>query len=1252
MNHSIARLILRAALPVIALAGVPGALNASPTDIAGAPLGTSSPTAVLPNLMFVLDDSGSMGWDFLPDNVSNSLTAKLRCVSSYCSLTSTTVQVGDPPYYAAQFNGQFYDPQITYSPGVNAEGSSLGAQGSPWTAVKVNPYTSASTINLITGFPETVYCKNSNDSPTDAVNCRRNGINTTSPFLYDSAATANGFPDGTVSGASNNFKHPRTRNGAPFFYTITPREHCSEASLVNCVLSTTPTGIYTVPAPVRYCGTAANAASVAAVSGTLSGAPKCQKKYSSTYRNLRYGNFTRTDILPATATYGGRPGRTDCATAPVCSYAEEMTNFANWYAYYRTRIQAMKTATGRAFLPIDDKYRVGFVTINPGSPVAASKYLKIDKFNTAHKGNWYTKLYATTTGSSTPLREALSRVGRHYAGVTTGINNGMPDDPIQYSCQQNFALLTTDGYWNGNAGVKLDGSSIGNQDNSNSGYSSRASGAFDGNLAGASNTLADVALYYYQTDLRTSGPVSEDNVPTTPKDPNPKQHMTTFTLGLGLDGLMDFRADYETANSGDFANIRSGASGCSWAAGTCNWPVPAADSPSALDDLWHAAVNGRGRYFSARDPNSLAYSLSSALAGMAVQIGAAAAAATSSPNITPSDRFIFSSTYRSVKWDGEVIAQLIDTSTGNVLPEATWTALAQLNARVSAASDTRAIHTFSAASPTKLKAFAWGGLSVAEQAYFSGKCAALTHCAGLTVAQKATANSGSNMVGFLRGQTQHHLAEYRDRENVLGDTVNGTPAYVKAPKFAFADAVTPDYPDFKSANAARQPVVYIAANDGMLHAFNGDTGAEMWAYVPRIVYPNLHKLAERDYASRHQYLVDGSPRSMDVFTGSAWKTILVGGLNLGGRGFYALDVTDPADPRGLWEFCADSALCAVSDTDLGFSFGNPVITKRPSDGKWVVLLTSGYNNISPGTGRGYLYVLDAWTGALLQKIDTGAGDTATPSGFAKISVWTANGNVDNTGLRAYGGDLLGNVWRFDLGASPASVMRIARLTDPSGKPQSVTTRPELGEVQGYPVLYIGTGRYLGVSDLSDPAALAPPEPYAYRNSVYGFKDTQSDLGILRASGLMVSQTINQSDPVTRLVSANPVDWTAKVGWYADLNPGNLSPGERVNLDPQLVLGTLVVVGNVPSTNPCTIGGESWLYQFNYATGSHVPTAPQQVVGNKIANALTVGNVIVRLPNGQLKGISTDAAGIKRTAGINVGGSVVSAKRVSWRELTR
>jgi type IV pilus assembly protein PilY1 len=1258
------------ALPAAALIAACAA-QADTTDISNTPLSSSASATVLPNLMFVLDDSGSMARDSMPDQVNDSTSCKV-CTSTTatsCNVAGTSCDLGHPPYYAAQFNTLYYNPQIHYQPGVNSFGASLG-NATP-TAALSDPYTSRSAKNLVTTWTETVWCDTSSRTDAellDPVKCKRNGIHTPNPWVYNTLTTAGnntapfsgGFPVAAGS-TTNSFRNPRTLLTNPHFYEITAREYCTDKQLTTC--SATPTDSFIEPAPVRWCRNATGPNSAETTTVVTGGPPHCQSKVNSTYKFPRLGNIKRTDIVPATPSYPRAATRTDCtgAIGPTgCSYAEELQNFANWYSYYRTRMQMIKSAAGRAFLPIDNRYRVGFLTINPDR-IFSNKYLKIAPFDSTQKQSWYSKFYSQTPGGGTPLREALARVGRHFAGVQTGINSGMPDDPVQYSCQQNFAILTTDGYWNGNAGQTTTGGAIGNQDNTDSGNSTRAAGAFDGNLAGASDTLADVAMYYYKTDLRGTGSigslgadVSKNNVPTSSKDTAAHQHMTTFSLGI-VDGLMTYRPDYETADTGDFKKIRNGdPSGCSWASGPCNWPIPAADSLSALDDLWHAAVNGRGTFYQAKDPNSVADGLSSALAGLNATTAAAAASATSSPNITPTDRSIFSSTYTTAEWSGQVVAQDIDPATGNVDPAIKWSAQSLLDAKVTATTDTRTIYIFdSTVATTKRKSFAWADMTAAEQAHFSNKCVPtsnLSQCIVLTAPQLVLANDGQNMVNFLRGQTQHEGGVYRDRLHVLGDTVNAAPGYMREPRFAFADAVTPDYGSFKTANTSRQATLFIAANDGMLHAFNADTGSEMWAYIPKIVMPDLYKLSEDNYATKHRYFVDGSPALMDVFIDGAWKTILVAGLNSGGRGYYALDVTEPASPKGLWEICSDSTLCAVSDTDMGLTYGNPVITKRPSDGKWVVLVSSGYNNVSPGTGKGFLFVLDAATGAVLEKIDTLAGDTATPAGLGKISVWADSGNTDNTGKYVYAGDLRGNVWQIDMTASPANVLKLGTLTDLSGRPQSVTTRLELGLVQGNRVVFVGTGRYLGVSDLQDPANWVPPSIDAFQQSFYAIKDKGINYGDIRTSGNLVEQTITVVSSTLRSSSTNPLDWSSANGWYLDFNPGNDSPGERVNIDPQLVLGTLVVVTNVPTNDACTIGGESWLYQLNYQSGQYLRTSPFNAVATKLGNAITAGFVVVRLPSGQLKAITTDAAGNKTPLGVNIGASSASGKRTSWREL--
>jgi type IV pilus assembly protein PilY1 len=313
-------------------------------------------------------------------------------------------------------------------------------------------------------------------------------------------------------------------------------------------------------------------------------------------------------------------------------------------------------------------------------------------------------------------------------------------------------------------------------------------------------------------------------------------------------------------------------------------------------------------------------------------------------------------------------------------------------------------------------------MSAAQKAHFDNKCALLPQCPSLNPAQKTAANNGDILIKWLRGQTGNETAPnalYRDREHVLGDVVNAKPAFVGEPNLLYGDAVIPDYASFKTANASRQSVLYIPANDGMLHAFNADTGAEMWAWVPRMIWPEMYKLASTTYDNSHRYYVDGSPTVMDVFFDSInqWKTILVGGFNAGGRGYYAIDITNPTSPKGLWEVCADptgTLQCTDKDDNIGFTYGQPIITKDPKDNKWVVIVSSGYNNVSPGDGKGHIFLIDVETGNIKDKKDTGVGDTTTPSGFAKISGFATNFMVNNTTTEVYGGDLLGNVFSFDV----------------------------------------------------------------------------------------------------------------------------------------------------------------------------------------------------------------------------------------------
>jgi type IV pilus assembly protein PilY1 len=495
----------------------------------------------------------------------------------------------------------------------------------------------------------------------------------------------------------------------------------------------------------------------------------------------------------------------------------------------------------------------------------------------------------------------------------------------------------------------------------------------------------------------------------------------------------------------------------------------------------------------------------------------------------------------------------------------------------------------------------------------------------------------------LRGdQTKTY---YRSRESAMGDVINASPVFVGKPSFRYIENA---YSTFASTNASRTAVVLVAANDGMLHAFDRITGNERWAFMPSFVLPNLYKLADTDYGNNHRYYIDGSPQMGDIYVGGQWKTIVVGGLGGGGRGYYALDVTNPVAPKLLWEF---------SNTNLGLTFGNPVITKR-DDGTWVVVFASGYNNVSPGDGNGHLFVLNANTGAILKDISTytsgttPAGTTATPSGLVKVNVWI-DSDTNNLARRFYAGDLLGNLWRFDIDSLVQpfqSALLLAQLKDASGTPQSIMVRPSLGQVTyngvNYPVVYVATGRYLGLSDLASTTV----------QSVYAIKDplTATPYGNVRASTSFVAQTISAGTDAngnpTRSIASNPVNWASNSGWRADF-PGT---GERVSVNTQLILNTLYVGTNVPSNDACTVGGSSFLYKFDIVTGSKV--SGETDIGTYVGNVLIEGLTTVQLGTSSSSAPGSIVTILTRsdaTLQTDVGAPPAmgnALRRTSWREL--
>lgn len=403
---------------------------------------------------------------------------------------------------------------------------------------------------------------------------------------------------------------------------------------------------------------------------------------------------------------------------------------------------------------------------------------------------------------------------------------------------------------------------------------------------------------------------------------------------------------------------------------------------------------------------------------------------------------------------------------------------------------------------------------------------------------------------------------------------------------------------------------------------------------------------------------------------------MVGGYRSGGSGYYGLDVTDPSAPQVLWETCNTPTLCKNVVPDMGLSFGNPVLTRMPLShpslaGKWVVLVSSGYNNVPStltqptavgssaltSTGKGFLFVLDPMSGALLKTYATNEGTAVDPINLGKITTFSPKFYFDGVSNLAFGGDLKGNIWRFDLTKEPADTGAVRKLaTLKNGTTiQPITTKIEIGLLpnRAEPILFAATGQYLNVGDVTNNA---PQSLYAILDAYSSISPPSTDnfYGSPRATTApnpFVRQAITDTAAGIRTITQNAVDWNTKSGWYTDFPDS----GERVSLDPALVLGTLTVSTNVVNSttaDACEIGGYSWIYQLDYTTGGKIATAPGDAAAYKVPGALVVGNVIVRLPSGVLKLITTTATGAKIPYGLNTGTSSILGRRLSWREISQ
>lgn len=993
------------ALPAAALATLLALPVNAGIEIPGDPLTTGA--RVAPNILFVLDDSGSMAFDYMPDDLPRiNIDATNSTYSGRCSDNSGA----DEACYANNRNTLAYNPATTYETWMKADGTRMTG-GTSYNAVYASfNRVGGGTIDLA----DSNSCRryNYNQSSRDDEWNRSGGtlicggVQTYYVLRDPARAGDNSYASSLPNYyryqivAGNRIERSESLDRTPSPATGTVRgsgenTHTFPSIAANeffsvDITSTSRSSLYSLldPDGDEVCSGQVDGGNTATceVGSSESGVYKMvMRRWNNANSDATY----RLSALDWSSPVQALPnaGRT---------LSKELENYATWYSYHRTRMKAAKAGVSQAFAPLGNRVRVGFHTIhernqldipvedgNDGRFVDNIADPKAGTKNTTSRSQWYVKMQAALAQSVTPLLPALNRAGRYFEKTDESGPYGPQSGDSQFTCRQNFTILTTDGYWNsgsvshgnvdGEAGSEITGPN-------GQRYQYKAASPYKD---GYSNTLADVAMHYWKRDLRDD---MTNNVPTSSADPAFWQHMVTFGISIGLAGTSGWRSvDAVPANA-------------SW-----EDPTDAEDS-DRIDDLLHAAVNGRGAFVSAAKPDEFTAGLQAALAAINRRTSSYSSVAVNAGSFN-SDTQVFSATYVAGEWTG---------------------ALRSINLKTGATSWTSSLPTW-----TSRNILTFDG-SKGEGATFptSGQQTLLARGGGPANYEVSGAANANYLKGD-QGLEGGGLGELRERAGLLGDIVNSSPVYVK--------------------NGATE-TLYVGANDGMLHAFDAADGKELFAYVPNLLdFSKLANLSRGDYT--HHFFVDG-PVVVSPRTWTPGKNLLVGSLGRGGKGLFGLDVTNPAS------FGAGNVLWERGDTPgghMGLVVGKPVLAEVGTGTK-AVILGNGPNSSSE---RAVLIVLNLETGAVLRQIDTGVGSEAAPNGLFKPTVIL--GPDRKTAQTAYAGDMQGNLWKFNLVDGT-----FKKLFGTGGQPITGGIATALHPLTRQRWVFFGTGRFITAKDATPP----------------------------------------------------------------------------------------------------------------------------------------------------------------------------------------
>jgi type IV pilus assembly protein PilY1 len=678
---------------------------------------------------------------------------------------------------------------------------------------------------------------------------------------------------------------------------------------------------------------------------------------------------------------------------------------------------------------------------------------------------------------------------------------------------------------------------------------------------------------------------------------------------------------------------------------------------------WDA--NGDGvpdNYFLVTNALKLKQQLAQAFSSILDKSAAASAASVSSGSINENTR-IFQATFDARYWGGHLNALPVGTGAGGTVEGAIgaslWDAANKLPApngrkifTVNPTGTGAATGVFKQAIP-----FQWGTLGTVRQAQLD-----------------RGDGHGEDRLDWLRGDRSDEAPsgiKLRKRGTyTLGDIVNSSPVYIGVPTQRYPDNLeAKPYSAFRSANLTRAQTVYVGANDGMLHAFDADSGIERFAFVPHSVFDKLYSLPDPAYA--HVYSVDGTPTVIDAFYGGDWHTVLTSGLNKGGQGVFALDVTNPAfsseaDAKNsfLWEFTD------AKDADLGYSYSRPSIV-RLHNGKWAAIFGNGYNNTDASggadthvstTGNAALFIVDIQTGELIKKIDVGVGMAqdplmqSRPNGLATAAVIDLNG--DRTADYVYAGDLFGNMWKFNITSSDPTFWDVAyrpggvatplfKAVNSSGVAQPITERPQVsvGPRGVGAVVLFGTGKFLEAKD-RNVAQLSVQSFYGIYDRMSGSATTDvvpSNRSTLVQQTILgeVSGTINGKSVDVRASSENAVDPATKGGWYIDLRSPNGFQGEMQVSDAVIREGRVLFTTLIPDPDVCAFGGRSWFMNLSAITGSRSTFSPFDLNNDKVYSSADFIRVNINGTPVDVAASGFAADAILARVGLVTGNSVVS-----------